>query len=157
VFVRNSNKRSQYIVLLSTDCSASDEEIVRTYGNRWSIELFFRASKSLLDLGTEFQGLSYDLTVSSTAIVCTRYILLEWLRRKKNDKKTICERFYVCCDDIQDIELSNALKQLLEILVNGVKNRVVTISKEVKSQLINWFVSQPTFIQALCPDLEWEV
>lgn len=64
----------------------SSEEIVRTYGNRWSIELFFRASKSLLDLGSEFQGLSYDMTVSSTAIVFTRYILIEWLRRKKNDQ-----------------------------------------------------------------------
>ena len=157
VFVRNRNNRSQYIVLLSTDCSISDGEIVRTYGNRWSIELFFRASKSLLDLGTEFQGLSYDMSVSSTAIVCTRYILLEWLRRKENDQKTICELFYVCCDDIQDIELSTALKQLLKILVNGIRNRAITISKEIKSQLINWFVSQPAFIQALCPDLGWEV
>ena len=157
IFVRNRNNRSQYIVLLSTDCSASDEEIVRTYGNRWSIELFFRAGKSLLELGTEFQGLSYDMTVSSTAIACTRYILLEWLRRKKNDSKTICELFYVCCDDIQDMELRTALKQLLELLAKGIKNHAITITKEVKSQLINWYVSQPAFIQALCPDLEWEV
>lgn len=157
VFVRSRNKRSEYIVILSTDCSLSNEEIVRLYGNRWSIELFFRASKSLLDLGTEFQGLSYDMTVSSTAIVYTRYILLEWLRRKKNDDKTICELFYVCCDDIQDMELSTALKQLLAILGNGLKERAITVSKEVKSQLINWFVSQPAFIQALCPDLGWKV
>ena len=157
VFVRNRNKRSEYIVLLSTDCTLSCEEIVRTYGNRWSIELFFRTSKSLLDLGSEFQGLSYDMTVSSTAIVFTRYILIEWLRRKKNDDKTICELFYVCCDDIQDMELSTALKQLLEILVNGLKNQMITITSEIKSQLINWFVSQPAFIQALCPDFGWEV
>ena len=132
----------------------SSEEIVRTYGNRWSIELFFRASKSLLDLGSEFQGLSYDMTVSSTAIVFTRYILIEWLRRKKNDDKTICELFYLCCDDIQDMEFSTALKQLLEILVNGLKNQMITITSEIKSQLINWFVSQPAFIQALCPNFE---
>ena len=157
VFVRNRNKRSEYIVILSTDCSLSNNEIVRTYGNRWSIELFFRASKSLLDLGTEFQGLSYDMTVSGTAIVYTRYILLEWLRRKKNDEKTICELFYVCCDDIQDMELTTALKQLLTILANGLQNRAITISNEVKSQLINWFVSQPLFIQALCPNFGWEV
>lgn len=157
VFVRNRNKHSEYIVILSTDCSLSNEEIIRLYGNRWSIELFFRASKSLLCLGTEFQGLSYDMTVSSTAIVCTRYILLEWIRRKKNDEKTICELFYVCCDDIQDMELSTALKQLLAIFANGLKEQAITISKEIKSQLINWFVSQPAFIQALCPDLEWEV
>lgn len=97
------------------------------------------------------------MTVSSTAIVYTRYILLEWLRRKKNDDKTICELFYVCCDDIQDMELSTALKQLLAILGNGLKERAITVSKEVKSQLINWFVSQPAFIQALCPDLGWKV
>lgn len=157
VFVRNRNKRSEYIVLLSTDCSLSDEEIVRLYGNRWSTELFFRACKSLLNLGTEFQGLSYDMTVSSTAIVYTRYILLEWLRRKKNDDKTICELFYVCCDDIQDMELSTALKQLLTILANGLREHAITISKEAKSQLINWFVSQPAFIQALYPDFGWEV
>ena len=157
VFVRNRNKRSEYIVILSTDCGMSNEEIIRTYGNRWSIELFFRAGKSLLDLGTEFQGLSYDMTVSSTAIVYTRYILLEWMRRKKNDDKTICELFYVCCDDIQDMELTTALKQLLEILVNGLQNRAITITNEVKSQLINWFVSQPLFIQALCPNFGWEV
>ena len=157
VFVRNRNKRSEYIVLLSTDCTLSNEEIVRTYGNRWSIELFFRASKSLLDLGSEFQGLSYDMTVSSTAIVFTRYILMEWLRRKKNDEKTICELFYVCCDDIQDMELSTALKQLLEILVNSLGNQMITITSEIKSQLISWFVSQPAFIQALCPNFGWEV
>ena len=157
VFVRNRNKRSEYIVLLSTDCTLSSEEIVRTYGNRWSIELFFRASKSLLDLGSEFQGLSYDMIVSSTAIVFTRYILIEWLRRKKNDDKTICELFYLCCDDIQDMEFSTALKQLLEILVNGLKNQMITITSEIKSQLINWFVSQPAFIQALCPNFGWEV
>ena len=157
VFVRNRNKRSEYIVILSTDCGMSNEEIIRTYGNRWSIELFFRAGKSLLDLGTEFQGLSYDMTVSSTAIVYTRYILLEWMRRKKNDDKTICELFYVCCNDIQDMELTTALKQLLELLVNGLQNRAITITNEVKSQLINWFVSQPLFIQALCPNFGWEV
>ena len=97
------------------------------------------------------------MTVSSTAIVFTRYILIEWLRRKKNDDKTICELFYLCCDDIQDMEFSPALKQLLEILVNGLKNQMITITSEIKSQLINWFVSQPAFIQALCPNFEWEV
>ncbi|MDE6923632.1 MAG: hypothetical protein K2P59_00010 [Acetatifactor sp.] len=43
VIVRNRNKKSECLYLLSTDCSLSDAEIVRIYGNRWSIEfiLFF--------------------------------------------------------------------------------------------------------------------
>ena len=97
------------------------------------------------------------MTISSTTVVFTRYILLEWLRRKKNDDKTICELFYACCDDIQDMELTTALRQLLELLASGLENKMIVITSEVKSQLINWFVSQPAFIQTLCPDFGWEV
>ena len=37
VFVRNRNKRSEYIVILSTDCALSDDEIIRRYCYRWAI------------------------------------------------------------------------------------------------------------------------
>ena len=89
VFVRNRNRKSGCLYLLSTDCSLSDAEIVRIYGNRWSIECFFKASKSFMKLGTEFQGRSYDAMVSHTTIVFTRYILLEWIRRNQNDQKDL--------------------------------------------------------------------
>lgn len=89
VFVRNRNKRSEYIVLLSTDCTLSSEEIVRTYGNRWSIELFFRASKSLLNLGSEFQGLSYDMTVSSTGNLFLMMRKILFIKCKKLHQKVV--------------------------------------------------------------------
>lgn len=82
VFVRNRNKKSEYIIILTTDCSLSDSEVIRIYGGRWSIEVFFRATKSLLDLGDEFQSLSYDMTVGSTGLVFTRYIILEWHQKR---------------------------------------------------------------------------
>ena len=125
--------------------------------DEWSIELFFRASKSLLCLGSEFQGLSYDMTMSTAAIIFTRYILLEWLRRKVNDQKTICELFYVCCDDIQDMEISTALHSLLELLMTGIQQKAITITKEEKTQLIKWLLSQPAFIKDLFSELVWEV
>lgn len=40
VFVRNSNKAGEYIILLTTCCSLNNSEVVRLYGNRWNIELF---------------------------------------------------------------------------------------------------------------------
>ena len=61
IFVRNRNKKSECLYLLSTDTSLKDTEIVRIYGNRWSIECFFKASKSFLKLGSEFQSRSYAL------------------------------------------------------------------------------------------------
>ena len=44
VFVRNRNKSSECLYILSTDCSLSESEIIRTYGKRWSkmpISAFF--------------------------------------------------------------------------------------------------------------------
>ena len=96
VIVRNRNKKSECLYLLSTDCNLSDAEIVRIY--RWSIECFFKASKSLLKLGTEFRSRSYDAIVSHTAIVFTRYTGLEWIRRNRNDQKTYGELFFMFCE-----------------------------------------------------------
>ena len=36
VYVRNHNKKSEYIVILTTDCALPDSEVIRTYGSRWS-------------------------------------------------------------------------------------------------------------------------
>ncbi|MGN6712581.1 hypothetical protein [Anaerocolumna jejuensis] len=60
VFVRNHNKKSECLYVLSTDISLNASEIIRIYGNRWSIEVFFKASRSFMKLGKEFQGRSYD-------------------------------------------------------------------------------------------------
>ena len=116
VFVRNRNKKSECLYILSTDASLEDAEIVRIYGNRWSIECFFKSSKSFLKLGTEFQSHNYGAMVSHTAIVFTRYTILEWIRRNRNDEKTYGELFFMFCEDIQDIDLTNALQSLMALL-----------------------------------------
>lgn len=72
------------------------------------IETSFRVTKSLLDFEDEFQSFSYDPTVSSTALVFIKCSIDEWMRCKNNTQKTICELFYICFEDIQDIERSTA-------------------------------------------------
>ena len=156
VFVRNRNKKSECLYLLSTDCSLSDSEIVRIYGNRWSIECFFKASKSCLKLGTEFQSRTYDAMVSHTTIVFTRYIILEWIRRNENDQKTYGELFFMFCDDIQDMDFTNALQGLLSLFTDIAAIVSADITELIKSKVTNWMKSQPSFIQALFCDLCWE-
>ena len=156
VFVRNRNKKSECLYLLSTDCSLTSTEIVRVYGNRWSIECFFKACKSLMKLGTEFQSRSYDAMVSHTTIVFTRYILLEWIRRNENDQKTYGELFYMFCDDIQDMDLTNALQSLMALFVDTVTKISTEITDLVKSKVTDWIMSQALFIQALFRDFCWE-
>lgn len=100
VFVRNRTNKGEWLAVLSTDLTISDREIIRTYGNRWSIECFFKSAKSFMKLGSEFQGRSYDMMISHTTIVFCRYIILEWLRREENDTKTFGELFFRYCEDV---------------------------------------------------------
>ncbi len=145
----NRNKKSECLYLLSTDCSLSDSEIVRIYGNRWSIECFFKASKSFLKLGTEFQSRTYDAMVSHTAIVFTRYTILEWIRRKENDEKTYGELFFMFCDDIRDMDLTSALQILMALFAEQLSALSENITACIKSKVTEWMNSQATFIQAL--------
>lgn len=156
VFVRNRNRKSECLYLLSTDCSLNDAEIVREYGNRWSIECFFKASKSFMKLGTEFQSRSYTAMVSHTAIVFTRYILLEWLRRNENDVKTYGELFFKLCEDIQDMDLTQALQSLMALFVDQVNSFAADITSIIKSKVTEWINSQSLFIQALFGNISWE-
>ena len=156
VVVRNRNKKSECLYLLSTDCSLSDAEIVRIYGNRWSIECFFKASKSFLKLGTEFQGRTYDAMVSHTAIVFTRYTMLEWIRRKENDERTYGELFFMLCEDIQDMDLTNALQSLMALFVGQLSALPTDITACIKSKVTEWMNSQAAFIRALFENICWE-
>ena len=38
VFVRNRNKKSDYLVLLSTDLALTEQEVIQLYGKRWAKE-----------------------------------------------------------------------------------------------------------------------
>ncbi len=156
VFVRNRNKKSECLYILSTDISLGDAEIVRIYGNRWSIECFFKSSKSFLKLGTEFQSHNYGAMVSHTTIVFTRYIILEWIRRNQNDQKTYGELFFMFCEDIQDMDLTNALQSLMALFVEHISTLSADITTLVKSKVTEWMLSQAKFIQALFGNICWE-
>ena len=91
------------------------------------------------------------MTVSTTAIVFTRYILLEWIRREDTDPRTMGDLFFLVYDEVKDIELTDALRRLLTIFADGLKNGEITVSESVRLLLIDWFLSQPEFIRALFP------
>lgn len=153
VMIRNRNKTSECLYLLSTDCALTETEIIRTYGNRWSIECFFKTSKSFLKLGTEFQSRSYTAMVSHTAIVFTRFIILEWMRRKENDQKTFGELFYLLCDEVSDMELETALESLMSLFTTELCELVsAKVQELIKKKINDWMSSQPAFIQSLFSD-----
>lgn len=45
VYVKDRNKRNDYLCLVSTDTSLSESEIIQIYGKRWDTEAFFKSAK----------------------------------------------------------------------------------------------------------------
>ncbi len=147
VFIQNRNKKSEWVAILSTDCTLSEQEIIRTYGMRWDIEIFFKATKSLLRLQKEFQGTSYDLLISHTIIVFARYIVLSRQNRCHTDQRTIGGLFYELCDEINELDWAVALQQLMELFNGALKHIDHKIQKLIKSQLQQWITGLPSYIK----------
>ena len=85
VFVRNRNHRRDWLVLVTTDMSLTAEEVIRIYGKRWGIEVFFKVCKSFLRLEKDCRSLSYDAMTSHVSIVFTRYMFLAVEQRECKD------------------------------------------------------------------------
>ncbi|BBO00312.1 hypothetical protein St703_30160 [Sporolactobacillus terrae] len=131
-------------------------EIIRTYGMRWDIELFFKATKSFLKLQKEFQGRSYDLLISHTTIVFTRFILLSWQNRCSTDNRTLGGMFYELCDEMNELDWAVALTQLMDILHDALTKTKKSIKRWVTCQLTQWIESLPNYIKVYLPKLGWE-
>jgi len=156
VFVRNRNKRREWLAVLSTDITLDENEIIRIYGMRWSIETFFKFTKSHLKLGTEFQGRSFDMLISHTTIVFSRYLILEWERRQQNDERSLGGLFFLFSDEIRDLDLKTALDQLITFFLELVDPALKEEQSSVLSQVQQWISGLPNYIKALFTKLSCE-
>ena len=107
IFVRDRRKKD-WLALLSTDTELADNEIVRIYGKRWDIEVFFKMAK-------EIQCRDYDVLIAHTTIVFMRYMFLAYQCRLETDRRTFGQLFYACCDEVSDISFIEALYRILTL------------------------------------------
>lgn len=75
---------------------------------RWNIETFFKVTKSYLKLGTEFQGRSFDMLISHTTVVFSRYLVMEFERRQTSDERTLGGLFFLYADEVRDLDFQTA-------------------------------------------------
>lgn len=54
--------------LIFTDVTLDENGIIRIYGKRWILEVFFKVCKSYLNLSKEYNSLSYDAMTEHTAV-----------------------------------------------------------------------------------------
>ena len=114
VFVRHRHKR-QWLAILSTRIDLADEEIVRIYGKRWDIEVFFKTLKHHLNLERETQLRDFDGIIGHITIVMSRYVFLAFEQRCHDDPRTLGTLFYACSEEQKDLSLAEALRRLLSL------------------------------------------
>ncbi|MDN6140774.1 MAG: transposase [Tetragenococcus koreensis] len=140
VYVRNRNKRNDYLVLATTDISLSEDEIIQLYGKRWSIEVYFKICKQHLRLA-KYQGLSYDGIFAHTVTVAVSYLVLAVQHREQADDRTMGELFYLMIEELSDISFSEAIIQLLELFKEVFENELV-LSEEALNNIMNQFIQK---------------
>lgn len=121
VFVRHRQKKRQWLAILSTRVDLPDEEIVRIYGKRWDIEVFFKMMKHYLNLEREVQLRDYDGLVGHITIAMSRYIFLAFEQRCHDDPRTLGSLFFACCEEMRDLSFLDAVRRLSTLIVSKVR------------------------------------
>ena len=129
VCVRNKANRKDWLAFICTDTTLSEEEIIRIYGKRWQIEVFFKTCKSMLNLIGECHSLSYDALTAHVAIVFTRYMLLAMEQRQNEDQRTLGELFFFLVDEMADITFNRSLGILMDALMASLQE-ILKLSDE---------------------------
>jgi hypothetical protein len=147
VCVRNKANRKDWLAFICTNPEISEEEIIRIYGKRWQIEVFFKVCKSMLNLIGECHSLSYDALTAHTAIVFTRYMLLALEQRQNDDQRTLGELFFFLVDEMADITFARSIGILMDALIASLQE-ILKLSDEQTTVLMSDFESRlPKYLQ----------
>lgn len=129
VCVRNKANRKDWLAFICTNTTLAEEKIIRIYGKRWQIEVFFKTCKSTLNLIGECRSLSYDALTAHVAIVFVRYILLALEQRKSEDQRTLGELFFFLVDEMADTTFCRSLSILMDTLMASLQE-ILKLSDE---------------------------
>ena len=153
VCVRNKANRKDWLAFICTDMNLSEEEIIRIYGKRWQIEVFFKTCKSMLNLIGECHSLSYDALTAHVAIVFTRYMLLAMEQRQNEDQRTLGELFFFLVDEMADITFSRSLSILMDALMASLQEILKLSDEQLAAFTADFEARLPEYLRnALLPE-----
>ena len=147
VCVRNRSNRKDWLAIICTDMALDEKEIIRIYGKRWDIEVFFKTCKQMLKLESECHSLSYDALTAHVAIVFTRYMLLSVEKRLNEDDRTVGELFFIMVDELQDITFNQSMAIIVQAFLDSIQE-LLHLSDEQINSLLDIFVTRlPAYLR----------
>lgn len=147
VYVRNRTNRKDWIALLCTDMALDENEIIRVYGKRWDIEVFFKTCKSYLKLRKECQSTSYDALTAHVAVVFSRYMIMSVCQRRDEDHRALGELFYIMLTELEDITFTRSMMVLVEAMFQSVKSVFQITEDQLEVFAADFFGRLPKYMQ----------
>jgi hypothetical protein len=144
VFVTDTRKKKKgdWLALICTDMSLTEEEIIAMYGRRWAIETFFKVCKSYLRFTGEFRQTTYEAITAHTSIVAVRYMILSVEHRCRTDERSYGPLFYDLVDEAKDVTVEEALPLILALLVMTLESRMIYLDEQQIIQVVADFVNK---------------
>lgn len=99
--------------------------------------------KSYLKLGKESRTMSYDAMTAHVSIILASYMFLSLEQRRNVDKRSIGELFYISCDELQDLQYTDALILVLKKLVSMITEKWFFLEKELSAMLDSFLENLP--------------
>ena len=116
--------QKKWRVFITTNTKLGFTEMMKIYGFRWTIEVFFREAKQYLGLG-KCQSQDFDAQIASITITFILYTLLAYLKRME-DYETLGELFRLTQQDICEKNLAERLWELFEELLATIIKAIST-------------------------------
>ena len=151
VCVRNRSNKKDWLAMICTNKELSEKEIIRIYGKRWDIEVFFKTCKSMLKLETGCRSLSYDAMTAYVSIVFTRYMLISVEKRINEDDRTAGELFLLMCDELQDITFSHSMSIIVQAFLDSAMELLRLTSEQLSELLDRFYCRLPAYLHKLLP------
>lgn len=147
VYVRNKANKKDWIAIVCTNTSLSEEEIIRRYGYRWNIEVYFKTCKQYLKYTKECQSTSFDSLTAHLAIANVRYMMLSMFQRQNTDERSLGELFYLYVEEVAEITFDHSMELIIIAMLDTVKE-VFSASEEQMSIFAQRFIEKlPKYLQ----------
>lgn len=148
VYVRNKANKKDWIAIICTDTTLSEEEIIKRYGYRWNIEVYFKTCKQYLKYCKECQSPSFDSLTAHLAIANVRYIMLSVFQRGNTDHRSLGELFYQYAQEVAEITFDHSMQLIMIALLSTVKE-FFSLSDEKMSEFVQQFINNlPEYLRA---------
>ena len=141
VYVRNRANRKEWLCILSTDTTLTEDEVIACYSERWAIETFFKFSKQKLQIVKRCNAISYDAICANNAIAFIQYAMLELERRLSNDNRTLGELFVDMLVDGDQDKIAAAVSVFLSMFADELVESM-HLQADTVEKLLNEFCTK---------------